>query len=89
MKSSVWLGILFAVLVVGFVVYSTMSTRSNRIRCEVCITFRGAQACRTAAAATRELALRTATENACAQISSGVTDSNQCNNTPPDKVRWP
>ena len=38
---------------------------------------------------TRELALRTATENACAQISSGVTDSNQCANTPPDSVRWP
>jgi hypothetical protein len=35
------------------------------------------------------LALRTATENACALISSGVTDSNQCHNTPPDSVRWP
>ncbi|MGA3042470.1 MAG: hypothetical protein ABSF54_16935 [Bryobacteraceae bacterium] len=89
MKKSVWLGILFAVLVVGFVVYSTVNTGRNRIRCEVCITFRGNQACRTAAAATRELALRTATENACAQIASGVTDSNQCTNTPPDSVRWP
>ena len=49
----------------------------------------GTQSCRTASARTRELALRTATENACAQISSGVTDSNQCNNTPPDSVRWP
>ena len=66
-----------------------MNTGRNRIRCEVCITFRGSQSCRTAAASTRELALRTATENACAQISSGVTDSNQCNNTPPDSVRWP
>jgi hypothetical protein len=35
------------------------------------------------------LALRAATENACAQIASGVTDSNQCTNTPPDSVRWP
>ena len=43
----------------------------------------------TASARTRELALRAATENACALISSGVTDSNQCNNTPPDSVRWP
>lgn len=87
MKKSVWLGILFLALVVGFVVYSTLGT--GRIRCEVCITYQGRQACRTASASTRELALRTATENACALISSGVTDSNQCHNTPPDSVRWP
>jgi hypothetical protein len=86
-KTSVWLGILFVAIVVGFVVYSTIST--GRIRCEVCITFQGRQSCRTASASTRELALRTATENACAIISSGVTDSNQCHNTPPDSVRWP
>lgn len=87
MKKSVWLGILFLAIFAGFVVYSTMSTK--RIRCEVCITFRGQQACRTAAAATRELALRTATDNACGVISSGITDSNQCHDTPPDSVRWP
>ncbi len=87
MKKSVWLGILFIVLVVGFVVFSTVNT--GRIRCEVCVTFQGRQSCRTASARTRDLALRAATENACALISSGVTDSNQCNNTPPDSVRWP
>jgi hypothetical protein len=86
-KTSVWIGILFVAIVVGFVIYSTMNT--GRIRCEVCITFQGRQACRTASAPSRELALRTATENACAQIASGVTDSNQCNNTQPDSVRWP
>jgi len=86
-KKSVWLGILFLAIVVGFVVYSTMST--GRTRCQVCITFQGRQACRTASASTRDLALRTATENACAEISSGITDSNQCHNTPPDSVRWP
>jgi hypothetical protein len=87
MKKSVLLGILFILVVVGFVVYSTIGT--GRVRCEVCISFQGRSACRTASASTRELALRTATENACAQISSGVTESNQCNNTPPDSVRWP
>jgi hypothetical protein len=86
-KNSVWLGIVFVAIVIGFVVYSTLTT--GRIRCEVCVTFRGQQSCRTASASTRELALRTATENACAIISSGVTDSNQCHNTPPDSVRWP
>ena len=89
MKKSVWLGILFVAVVVGFVVYSTISTSAGRIRCEVCVTYHGRQSCRTASARTRELALRTATENACALISSGVTDSNQCNHTEPDSVRWP
>jgi hypothetical protein len=86
-KNSVRLGILFLLLVVGFVVYSTM--HAGGVRCQVCITFQGRSSCRTASARTRELALRVATENACALISSGVTDSNQCNNTPPDRVRWP
>jgi hypothetical protein len=86
-KKSVLLVILFLLAFLGIVVYSTMG--AGRIRCEVCITYQGRNACRTASARTRELALRTATENACALISSGVTDSNQCNNTPPDSVRWP
>lgn len=87
MKRSVLLGILFVLVFLAFVVYTTWNT--GRIRCEVCITFQGRQACRTASARTRELALRAATDNACAQIASGVTDSNQCQNTPPDSVRWP
>jgi hypothetical protein len=86
-KKSVLLGILFLVAFLGIVVYSTMG--AGRIRCEVCITYQGRNACRTASARTRDLALRTATENACALISSGITDSNQCHNTPPDSVRWP
>jgi len=86
-RKSVWLGILFLAIVIGFALYSSLNTK--RIRCEVCITFQGRQACRTASGNTRELALRTATENACAQIASGVTDSNQCNNTQPDSIRWP
>ena len=87
MKTSVWLGMIFLAAVIGFAVYSSLHT--GRVRCQVCITFQGRQACRTASAATRESALRTATENACAEISSGITDSNQCHNTPPDSVRWP
>jgi hypothetical protein len=85
-KKSALLGILFLLAFAGFVVYSTLNV--GRARCEVCISFQGRSACRTASARSRELALRTATENACAQIAAGVTDSNQCQNTPPDSVRW-
>ena len=87
MKKSVLLGILFVAAFAVLLVYSTMG--AGRVRCQVCITYQGRSACRTASARTRELALRTATENTCAQIASGVTESNQCENTPPDSVRWP
>jgi len=87
MKKSVWLGILFLLVVVGFIVYTTLG--AGRVHCEVCITYHGRQACREAAASTRDLALRAATDNACALISAGITESNQCHNTKPDSVRWP
>jgi hypothetical protein len=50
--------------------------------------FKGGRDCRTASAETRENALRTAITNACAQLSGGVTESNQCENTPPESVTW-
>ena len=88
MKRSVLLGIAFVVLVIGAVVYTTMSSASSRYRVEVCVTFQGRNACRTAAASTEQGALRTAQENACALISSGVTDSIQCGSSPPVSVKW-
>jgi len=85
-KPAVWLALLFALLVVAVVVLT--STGVARYRCEVCISYAGRSACRTAGAGTRAEALRTATVNACAQIASGVTESNQCETTQPDRVRW-
>lgn len=86
MKKTVILGIAFVVIVLGVVVYTTLG--NNRYRCEVCVVFHGNQACRTAGAATQAEAQRTATENACAQIASGVTDSMACENTQPASVVW-
>jgi len=85
-KPVVWIGILFVVLVLGFMLNSTLNVA--RYRCEVCIAFNGRSDCRTARAQTREGAIRTATENACAQLASGVTESSQCELTPPASVRW-
>jgi hypothetical protein len=83
---NVLLGLLFAAALVALLIYSSLGT--GRYRCEVCITFRGVQACRTARGATRELAQRTAIENTCAQLASGITDSTQCTDTPPDRITW-
>jgi hypothetical protein len=85
-KKSVMLAIAFIVVVIGAVVYTSMSVK--QYRCEVCMEFQGRTACRTAGAATEMGARRTAQDNACADISSGVTDSMQCGNTQPVSVKW-
>jgi hypothetical protein len=83
-RVGLWVAILMAVFIAA-IVYSTMNLK--RFRAEVCMEFQGRTACRIAAAATREQAVRTATENACALISSGMTDSMACAQTPPRSVR--
>lgn len=88
MRKPVLLGIAFVVIVVAVIAYSTVELAENRIRVEVCMEFNGQRSCRTASGQTRDLALRTATENACALIASGVTDSQACARSTPVSVRW-
>lgn len=68
----------------GYVIYSSMGL--DQFRCEVCMEFRGQTACATAAGTTPQEAQRTATDTACAQISSGVTDSIACSQSVPKSV---
>jgi hypothetical protein len=84
-NKTVVLGIIFLVAVVGLILYTTLGT--DRVRCEVCITYKGRTSCRAALGSTEREALRMAIDNACALIASGVTDSIACQNTPPDSVR--
>ena len=86
MKKTTLLGVVFAVIVLAVIVYSTL--QAPRERCRVCVTFAGRQDCRTASASTRQEAQRAAVTNACAQLASGVTDSVRCENTTPDSVDW-
>jgi hypothetical protein len=58
--------------------------RATEVECEVCVRYGGRLVCRAAAGTTREEALRTATENACAFLASGMTESIRCTNTPPE-----
>jgi len=85
-KKTIILGIAFIAVVLAVLVYTTIG--NNRYRCEVCMVYGGRQACRTAAASTEEHAERTARENACAEIASGVTDSMACENRQPASVIW-
>jgi preprotein translocase subunit SecF len=85
-KKTVWISVVFAAAVLSYLMISSFTP--NRARCEVCMEFNGGTDCRTASAETRDNALRTAITNACAQLSSGIVQSSQCENTPPRSVRW-
>jgi len=85
-KKITWLSILFAVLVLGYLVSS--SFRRQAFRCKICITYKGRSQCSVGAAGSEMEAQRTAIMTACGPISGGVIEANQCENTPPDSVEW-
>ncbi len=85
-KKPVVAGIIFALLVLGAIVYSSMNL--SKFRVEVCMTFNGRTACRTASGKDRDETLQTAVTNACADIAGGVTDSIACERTAPTKETW-
>jgi hypothetical protein len=58
----------------------------QRWRCDVCMTFNGETRCQKASGKTRDEALRTAVDTACAPITAGMGESMACANTPPSKV---
>ena len=86
MKKTTLLGIIFAVLVLGYLV--TSSFHKQAYKCQICMVFKGRRACATGAAQSETEAVQTATTTACAQISGGVIEGSQCDNTPPDSVEW-
>lgn len=85
MKWTSWVTAVSLAGLVGIVVVSSLSIGS--VRCEVCIEFRGRQACRAVDGNDEEEARAAAVTNACALLASGVTDTVACQNTPPSEVR--
>lgn len=80
-------GIIFVVVMLVMIVYMTFSL-GKRVRGEVCMEFNGRSTCKTVSGDTREHVLQTAASNACADISSGVTDTINCEHAPPKSVTW-
>jgi len=70
----------------GLLAYLTMGQKQHRV--EVCVEFNGKKNCRIAAANTRDAALRAATDNACATITNGMTESMSCGHAPPASVKY-
>jgi hypothetical protein len=77
---------LVVVAIAVMIVYSTV--HGPRYRVEVCMAYQGRSACRKVAAKSEQAALRSAMENACADIASGVTDSMNCTQAQPQRVTW-
>ncbi len=86
MSKATWVSIGMFLAVMALVVYSTLGL--SQYSCEACITYKGRTNCAKASGTTPEEAQRTATDTACASISSGMTESIECSNTPPDSVDW-
>jgi hypothetical protein len=67
--------------------YFSQPERAAAFRVEVCKTFDGRTVCHTAAAATQMEAERAAGDGACADLTAGMTNLEQCRNSP-SKVTW-
>jgi hypothetical protein len=83
MKWTSWASIIGLGGIIAVVVYTSLDV--GVVRCEVCITFEGRDACRAVDGATEDDAHRAAITNACALLSSGVTQTMACERTPPTR----
>jgi hypothetical protein len=86
MKKSTMIGVAFLLVVFGVILYSTMTMSKYRVK--VCMQYQGQQNCATAAASTKEFALRQAVSTACAPISGGVTATLACERSEPGSIEW-
>ena len=74
--------ILLAVVAIGgYIIVSSMGTAT--VTCEVCMEFKGREACRTARGADRDEAIITARNGACSEIVNGRTENILCGNEAP------
>ena len=76
--------VLALLLPAAWMTWSVLS--HTTVECEVCIEYRGGRQCRRAEGPDRTSCQRTATDNACAFLASGMSESISCSNTPPARV---
>jgi len=81
MKWTSWVALGGLAAVGGFVVWSSLQV--GGVRCQVCVEFAEARACRAVDAASEAEGLAAARTNACAQLTSGVTNMMACERTEP------
>jgi hypothetical protein len=77
------IGIVLGVLAV--LIYSSMNLRQYRV--EVCMAYQGQTDCRVASGTSREEAIRTAVQNACTLIASGMSNIRLCETSAPVSIK--
>lgn len=85
MKWTSWVTLFGIVAIVGVVVYTSL--QEGGVRCEVCISFQGREACRAVDGTVEQDARQAAVTNACALLASGVTQTMACERTTPTRER--
>jgi hypothetical protein len=84
--SKVVIAVIVVVLVViGLMVYGMRGLSSSS--CEVCMEYNGQTKCRSAKGPNKMDAIRTASDNACAYLASGMTESMSCGRTTPKSTK--
>jgi len=83
MKTSL-LTVVSLLVLVGVLGWLTLV--AQQVECDVCIDFKGRRNCATAAAASKEEAVRSGRSTACGLLASGVRDGFACDATPPATV---
>ena len=78
-------GILFAVFLLGLILYETLGLR--QVECEVCVDFDGRTKCLTVKGEDDSQAIQTAKDNACSYLTTGRSESFRCAQTPPASTR--
>ena len=78
-------GVVLAALFLAALFYAT--ARETGVRCEICVDFGGARACRVASGADREKAVSEGSSTACAVLTRGVTEAFACQRISPASIR--
>ena len=81
MKPPVIIGIVFGVVVLGVILYSSINMAQAKMK--ACMQYEGHQNCATASGSTKEFATRAAISTACASIAGGVTGTIGCEGSRP------
>jgi hypothetical protein len=80
-----WIVALGAIVLVAVLAYSTF--QQTRERYEVCVSFKGASHCATAAGSSYDQAVRSAQEIDCQLLANGRDENMVCLSDPPESVQ--
>ena len=75
------IGLAIGVAFVAAVIYYALETTSV-VQCEICVNYKGRQACSVSQAADLPMAEMQAHTGACSQVTGGVTETLECERVP-------